>query len=272
MSEPILMALVQLFAIIAASVKKNVSENSRKILESYLSQHLNNSELDEYLKLFDELLFFHQPDEETLALVDVNEKIAGICVKANKGLHQRDKILVFIKFIEFLDEGFKSQLDDHPEVEGLSEKYIRTIGSSFNLSESEFHETLKFVTAPDELRMHSENLLIISTEDQNSGPQCKFIPRERLAGSIMILHIPTISTLLGRYLGTDELFLNGHTVFPYKSFLFDKGYILKSQKITPVYYADLISQFLFTREKVHIVYSAKEIGFHFKNKIGRAHV
>ncbi|MEI7723821.1 MAG: ATP-binding cassette domain-containing protein [Bacteroidota bacterium] len=265
MSEPILMALVQLFAIIAASVKKNVSENSRKILESYLSQHLNNSELDEYLKLFDELLFFHQPDEETLALVDVNEKIAGICVKANKGLHQRDKILVFIKFIEFLDEGFKSQLDDHPEVEGLSEKYIRTIGSSFNLSESEFHETLKFVTAPDELRMHSENLLIISTEDQNSGPQCKFIPRERLAGSIMILHIPTISTLLGRYLGTDELFLNGHTVFPYKSFLFDKGYILKSQKITPVYYADLISQFLFTREKVHIVYSAKEIGFHFKN-------
>jgi hypothetical protein len=105
MSEPILMALVQLFAIVAASVKKDVSGNSRTILESYLRQHLNASELNEYLKLFDELLFFHQPEDEEEVLMDVSDQIAGICLKVNKGLHQRDKILVFIKFIEFLDEG-----------------------------------------------------------------------------------------------------------------------------------------------------------------------
>ncbi len=265
MSEPILMALVQLFAIIAASVKKNVSGNSRTILETYLRQHLNTSELNEYLKLFDELLFFHQPEEESTTLADVSQQIAGICVKVNKGLHQRDKILVFIKFIEFLDEGFKNQLGDHPEAEELSARYIRTMGNSFNLSESEFSETLKFVTEPDNLHRYSENLLIISAESDHPGATYKFLPRERLTGRIIILHVPSISTFLCRYLGTDELFLNGHAVFPYRSFIFDKGYILKSQKINPVYYSDLISKYLSTREKVHTVYSANEIGFHFPN-------
>ncbi|MCX6305410.1 MAG: ATP-binding cassette domain-containing protein [Bacteroidetes bacterium] len=265
MSEPILMALVQLFAIIAASVKRNVSENSRKILESYLRQHLNASELDEYLKLFDELVYFHQPEEESMTLVDVNEQIACICIKVNKGLHQRDKILVFVKFVEFLDEGFKAQLADHPEVEQLSDNYIRTIGNSFNLSEAEFAETLKFVTGTADPGARNENLLVIAPEDQNPGPAQKFLARERLNGRIVILHVPSINTFLCRYLGTDELFLNGHAVFPYRSFLFDKGYILKSQKINPVYYSDMISQFLFTREKVRIVYSAREIEYHFRN-------
>jgi ABC-type multidrug transport system ATPase subunit len=256
---------VQLFAIIAASVKKNVSENSRKILESYLKQHLNASELEEYLKLFDELHFFHQPEEESSVLVNVNEQIAGICLKVNKGLHQRDKILVFVKFIEFLDEGFKAQLADHPEAEELSDSYIRTIGNSFNLSESEFTETLKFLTDHDNPDIFTEHLLVIAAEDLNPGPGCRFLPRERLNGRIMILHVPSINTFLCRYLGTDELLLNGHAVYPNRSFLFDKGYILKGQKINPVYYSDLIAQFLFTREKVHIVYSAKEIEFHFRN-------
>ena len=271
MSEPILMALVQLFAIIAASVQKNVSENSRKILESYLRQHLNTSELDEYLKLFDELLFFHQPEEDNDTLVDVNEQIAGICAKVNKGLHQRDKILVFVKFIEFLDEGFKAQLTGHPEVEELAEKYIRTIGNTFNLSESEFTETLNFLTVHDAPLRVTKNLLIIASENLDPGPVCKFLPRERLHGRIMILHIPTINTFLCRYLGTDELFLNGHAVFPYRSFLFDKGYILKSQKISPVYYSDMIAQFLFTREQERIVYTAREVEFHFRNSPNGIH-
>ncbi|MEI7500473.1 MAG: ATP-binding cassette domain-containing protein, partial [Bacteroidota bacterium] len=266
MSEPILMALVQLFAIVAASVK-NESENSRKILESYLRQHLNASELNEYLKLFDELLFFHQPEEDNTPLLDVSEQIAAISVKVNKGLPQRDKILVFTKFIEFLDEGFKTRLADHPEVEQLSDKYIRTIGNSFNLSGPEFTETLRFVTNQGELNPQTANLLLIADEDQNPGPDYKFLSRERLNGRIMILHVPSINTFLCRYHGTDELFLNGHTIFPYRSFIFDKGYILKSQKINPVYYSDLVSQFLFTREKVRIVYLAREIEFHFSNSL-----
>jgi ABC-type multidrug transport system ATPase subunit len=270
MSEPILMALVQLFAIIAASVNKSVSGNSRIILESYLRQHLNTNELNEYLKLFDELLLFHMPEEDTLALVDVNDRIAGICSRVNKGLHQRDKILVFIKFIEFLDEGFKSQLADIPEVEKLSEKYIRTIGSSFNLSGPEFTETLNFASGRD-LEVENANLLVIASEDQNPGPSFRFLARERLSGRILVLHIPSINTFICRYTGKDDLFLNGHAVIPFRSFIFDKGYIIKSQKINPVYYSDMISQFLFSREKVHIVYTAREIEFRFKNSKNGIH-
>jgi len=265
MSETILMALVQLFAIIAASVKKTVSENSRTILESYLSQHLNSSELQEYLKLFDELLFFHQPEEDLGAVLDVDDQITAICTKVNKGLHQRDKILVFIKFIEFLEEGFKQQLSGNPEAEILSAKYIRSIGTAFNLSEPEFRETLQFLSEPATNCQDNPNLLLITSEENQPGKACRYLPSEKLNGWIMVLHIPSVNTFIGRYAGTDELFLNGHPVIPFRSFLFDKGYILKSQKINPIYYSDLISQFLFTGEKVKIVYTVNEAEFHFKN-------
>ena len=101
MSEPILMALVQLFAIVAASVKKNISENSRKILESYLSQHLNNQELEEYLKLFDELLMFHLPEQEEMEPGEAYDKITAICSRIKNNLTAQDRIIVFIKFLEF---------------------------------------------------------------------------------------------------------------------------------------------------------------------------
>ena len=104
MSEPILMALVQLFAIIASSGKKSLSSNARDRVVSYLQQHLNKLELDEYIKLFDELLLFHTPDEDNFPQQDVTGKITVLSQKINLGLQQRDKIIVFLKFLEYLQE------------------------------------------------------------------------------------------------------------------------------------------------------------------------
>ncbi|TRZ76610.1 MAG: hypothetical protein D4R97_00515, partial [Bacteroidetes bacterium] len=87
MTEPILMALVQLFATVAATARKQASENSRLILESFLREQLNSQELEEYLKLFDELLFFHKPPDlspENSPPEDISGKISVICLKIYK--------------------------------------------------------------------------------------------------------------------------------------------------------------------------------------------
>lgn len=265
MSEPILMALVQLFAIIAASVSKKISDDARKILESYLSQHLNASELQEYLKLFDELVMFHQPDEGEMPDEEVKNKTSAICHKIKTRLTSQDRILVFVKFLEFLDELSR----EHGEKPGASDQrfrqYLQIFRDAFNPPESDFNNTVAFITDPLLKNIQRDNLLVISSGTASAETGVRHIQREHLDGRLMFLFIPSIRTIICRYLGNDELFLNGHIVQPYRSFVFSNGSIIKNLKIAPVYYADVASGFFHAAEKIQIDFTAKEIEYRFRN-------
>jgi len=265
------MALVQLFAIIAASGKKHIPGNSRKILGSYLSQHLNAQELEEYLLLFDELLLFHQPEEGEIQDTDVLAKTTAICQKIRKQLAAQDRQIVFIKFLEFLDDlsrenGEKLTLGDTRFV-----SYIQIFKTSFNLPDQEFKDAVAFITNPLGPDIHQEHLLIVNAEKTMVPPGKKHLFREHLDGNLFILFVPSVRTMICRYLGNDELFLNGHVVQPHRSFVFSNGTILKNLKITPVYYADVASRFLQESEKVSIEFTAKEAEYRFKHSTNGIH-
>jgi len=265
------MALVQLFAIIAASGKKHILGNSRKILGSYLSQHLNARELEEYLLLFDELLLFHQPEEGEIKDADVLAKTTAICQKIRKQLAAQDRQIVFIKFLEFLDDlsrenGEKLTMGDTRFV-----SYIKIFKTSFNLPDQEFNDAVAFITNPLGPDIHHDHLLIVNAEKTMVPPGKKHLFREHLDGNLFILFVPSVRTMICRYLGNDELFLNGHVVQPHRSFVFSNGTILKNLKITPVYYADVAARFLQESEKVSIEFTAKEAEYRFKHSPNGIH-
>lgn len=270
MSEPILMALVQLFAIIAASVRKQISDNPRKILESYLRQHLNNQELEEYLKLFDELIFFHQPEESELRGTEVFEKTKALCQRIKNNLSAQDRIIVFIKFLEFLYELSKDDQDSDENIENL-QNCLLIFKSVFNFPEQEFNDAVTFINEPDKGYLAPGHLLVISSERSEPVDVSKHLFREHLDGKILILLIPSVRTLICRYLGNDELFLNGHIIQPYRSFVLWNGAIIKNLKITPVYYSDIASRFFYSKEKVQISFAAKEVEYKFKNSTNGIH-
>lgn len=267
MSEPILMALVQLFAIISASVKKLTSDNSRTILESYLRHHLNSQELDEYLKLFDELRLFHLDDgfDLTSDQIEISGKIRNICEGIRKQLPARDRLIVFIKFLEFIGE-LSPENNDKPTIVGdLSEKYLQVIKEVFNLTEQEVKDSKAFIfhNLSDDLK--SENILAITASEFPAKSTKKHIYREHLTGQILILYFPLVKTLILRYLGNDELYMNGHTISPYRTYVFNSGAIIKNPKIKPLYHTDVVSQFLHSKEKIKIEFTANEIEYQFKN-------
>jgi ABC transport system ATP-binding/permease protein len=271
MSEPILMALVQLFAIVAADGKKDLSGKSRKIVESFLQYHLSNQELEEYMKLFDELVFFHQPMDDTPVHHDMTDKITAICNKVNKGLPQRDKVIVFIKFMEFLDEGRKAVYGADEPAGELELKYIRAIGTSFNLGGTEFTDLQQFVKDPFSRVIDRDKLLIIDSVAEAEAHEYKHIFREHLDGRLVILYISTVRNFICRYIGYDEIYLNGHNILPFRTFVLDHGSILKSLKTQPVYYTDIASKFLQAKEKVSIEFTAKEIEYRFRNSTNGIH-
>lgn len=271
MSEPILMALVQLFAIIAASVRKNISENSRRIPESYLGQHLKAGELEEYLKLFDELVLFHQPEDENTSQEEILNKVEAICKRLRNQLTATERILVFIKFAEFTDE-LSLESDQLPAIQNPDFFILLEVfRTTFNIPETEFDEAVEFVSPTGSNPKSGNNTLVISASGENVSFSPRHIIRENLSGFIVVLYIPSVRIFICRYHGQDQLFLNGTGIYATRSFVLNNGSILKNQKINPVYYADVASQFLQTTEKIKVEFTAKEIEFRFKNSKNGIH-
>jgi len=263
MSEPILMALVQLFALVAASGRKANPESTRTIIASFLKAHLSSQEMEEYLKLFDELLFFHQPVDDTQEAPDTAGKVREICQKVNKGLQLRDKVIVFLKFLEYLEEEHGRATDEAIPITNEEEGYLQIIAETFNLSQPLSVNCQAFILDPQRSGFDRNNLLII--DSQEHPQEQKQMYRENLDGQILVLYLPLIHSFICRYLGQDDINLNGNQMVPYRSVILNHGSILTSLKLSPVYYTDLAARFLHTKEIIPIEYTAEEIEFRFKN-------
>jgi ABC transport system ATP-binding/permease protein len=106
MSEEILKALMQLFAIIAKQ-DEGVESNERDYVANFLTQQLNDEAIPEYLNLFDQHAGLNDEKEEDeddgkpkkvkLTSVKDSVKILGICKKINKTLTQKQKVVVLVR-------------------------------------------------------------------------------------------------------------------------------------------------------------------------------
>jgi tellurite resistance protein len=100
MSEEILKALMQLFAIIAKQ-DEGVESSEREYVKNFLTQQLSEEQSKEYFALFEKHTSWGGDEAEgegkKVRLTKVNDsvRILGICRKINKTLTQNQKI-VFI--------------------------------------------------------------------------------------------------------------------------------------------------------------------------------
>ena len=100
MSEPILKALMQLFAlIIDLHEDKDISDSEKGVVRSFLSRQLNNELIERYMKIFNEHVDVYNRDKvERDSIKDrkrttlTSMRILGICEAINEELEQRQKI------------------------------------------------------------------------------------------------------------------------------------------------------------------------------------
>ena len=108
MSEELLKAIIQLFAIVS---RERITDDERNNIKEFLSHHLNRNEIKYYLDLFDEFAHSYraQPlvelgslDEETAQFVDDWSKIMQIVRQVNQALTMQQKLVLVIKIIELV--------------------------------------------------------------------------------------------------------------------------------------------------------------------------
>jgi ABC-type multidrug transport system ATPase subunit len=272
MSEPVLVALVQLFSILAAASQRVVSGEAKKVLGSYLRQHLNTHELEEYLKLYDELVGFHQSGEAgPISSDEVASNITTISKKISRSLQQKERLVVFIRYLEFFRKLYPEDTARNLFTDQKNLRLIEPLAQSFNLLPEEKSDCYGFISGDIPGAGRQDRFLVIESQCVLPSSSYRSIFREHLKGELLILFIPSVHLFAGRYSGTDELFLNGHDIVPDQTFFLMHGSIIRNQKINPVYFTDITSSFLQSPEYAPIELTAQEIEYRFKGNIPGLH-
>jgi ABC-type multidrug transport system ATPase subunit len=261
MNESILNALMRMFAIIANADATAVSDEARRVVKSYLEVMLNKEHTETYLKLFDEYVTIHHhvkkdDTEKVKKQTSLNSvKVLKICSEINEELHQKEKIVVLIRLLEFINVN-----------EDVTEKemdFVKTVSDIFNIPNEEFIELNDLNSNIIDKLKQDQNVLIISKDEDENLPY-KHIHSE-ISGVISILHIESTNTFLLRYLGSDSYFLNNQNITPRRIYVFENGAVIKGSKIKPVYYSDVAGKYIHSEDQAKVFLKAEEIEFYYKN-------
>ena len=266
MSEKILKALMQLFAIIARPESNRADR--RTVVESFLKRQLNSELVQEYLKAFDEYYrIFQEKGKEVgkrnVRISSSSVRVLKICTEINEELAQPQKLIVLFQLLEFVNSDISGEISDQ-EME-----FINTVSESFNFSQQEYTNLKEFVLFPFERIPASDQVLLIDNNKEFTHRKVKHSFLDGLQGQIRILYVDSGSMYLARYIGQSEMYLNGQILQQDKVFVFNTGSSIRNPQIKPLYYSDIVSRFHIDRIKTKIVFSVNEIEYKFKSgKIG----
>ncbi|MFW5915868.1 MAG: ATP-binding cassette domain-containing protein, partial [Bacteroidota bacterium] len=262
MSEEILKALMQLFAIIAKQ-DDGVETNERDYVLNFLTQQLNDEAINEYIALFDKKAgptadaSGERNGERKLTSVKDSVRILGLCKKINKTLTQKQKVIVLVRLFELVNADRKFS--------GQRMAIINTVADVFKINREEYKSIETYVVNNESEKLDNPNILIINDKEEIPCTECKHIQSEALDGNIFILHIRSVDLYFLRYTGKEELNLNGLPLNNKRIYLFAHGGSIKLPKGKPVYYSDVVAHYLADKTSLKLSYVAENIGYEFDN-------
>ncbi|UCH14049.1 MAG: ATP-binding cassette domain-containing protein [Bacteroidales bacterium] len=265
MSEEILRALMQLFAIIAKQ-DEGVEITQVEYVKNFLQQQLSDEEVKEYFGLFEEHAGListedeeedEEKDKKKLTSVRDSVRILGLCKKINKTLTQKQKVVVLVRLFEIVNADRKFT-DQRMAI-------INTVAEVFKVSKEEFVSIESFVIKNEADELDDINILIIN-DDPKKFKNAKKILTKELDTNIFILQIKSVDLYFLKYTGNEDLYLNGLPVRNDRIYLFANGSTVKLPKSAPVYYSDVAAHYLADITTSKISYVARNLEFRFPNR------
>ncbi|MEK6781595.1 MAG: ATP-binding cassette domain-containing protein [Bacteroidota bacterium] len=251
MSEPVLKAIMHLFAFVAK--EDLITNQERDHIRSFLENHLSQKAVDTQLKLFDQ---FTSQLTGNLNAQQEDDTINRICKEINEEVTQKQKIVIMIELMDIiLADGSISARED---------SIAKTIGKAFNIASEDIDVIKEYVLGATEPEFTSQSILIINSGLQPTG-RYKHIFREGLNGLIAILYIKSTDIYFFKYIGQTDVFLNGVPHKPGNINVLGNGSTIRWEDADPVYYGDVLRLFKTMGSNTRTSFEAKNISYQFKN-------
>jgi len=285
MSKKILKALMQLFAIISP-LEIDDKKNRRLAVKTFLERQLNQEQVTSFLEVFDAYYEKYilevqakiaraghntkeQTEDQTKEQVESLKrrllsrravKVLTICITINEELSQSQKTIFLFQLLEFIK-------GDSGKVSEQELAYVDTVAETFNLPKEDYQLARNFVLSDQKLQDATGFLIVDGHTDKAPGKKIKHLVREGLHGEIRVVFLKSTGQYFIKYLGEDEIYMNGQLLKSVQTYPFTSGISLRSQQIEPVYYSDVVSSFVKDRVGSKIVFEAKKISYKFKNGV-----
>ena len=274
MSEEILKALMQLFAIIA---KQDTGANSsfRNFIESFLKNQISKDKVNEYLTLYDSFLVdkkekekesstvvvgtFESDEKPKLTSVKDSVRTLGICKKINKTLVQKQKIVVLSRLFEMICT------DNQLTEQRL--QIIKTVAEVFNILEVEKDLIQHFVTSVNPYSKESTDLLImddLKIVTLNTIKGTNHIQAHGLDGYLSIIKVQSVGLYFLKYVGNSEIFLNGLPIQFNYLYILAPGSTIRMPRGT-TYYSEIANSFSAKYDYTKLKFSVKNLQYTFPN-------
>jgi ABC-type multidrug transport system ATPase subunit len=260
MSERILQALMQLFAIGAAI--ERLTLQSRDEVELFLRQQVSQQRVNEYLTLYDDFTNRYESKEDTTSVrkkISLSSvKMLRICTEINKELNTRQKYIVFLRLAEFMQS---SQL----EITDTEKEFLETVANVFTIEPEEYELCFAFTSLKVDVAKLNSNLILFVSADPNLKVNARSIFHTDIDGQMIFLHLKRAQVILLRYTGSESITVNGQPIDIHKVSVLSQGAVIRSNKIQPLYYTEIIREFLSIDSKVQFRFSVSELEYVFPN-------
>lgn len=261
MSDKILKALMQLFAIVANS--GHFTDHSRRIVEAFLKQQLSLAYVETYLTIFDEHLknLTGKTDKgKEKKRVSVNSvKVLRICTDINAELSQKQKYIVLIRLIEFAFAG-----DQH--ITEQENEFLSTVANVFNIHSVDYNVCVWFASCKSAADIKDSPLfLLINNHHENRFQYSKHLRNESLPGDLWVLNLKSEGILFVKHFGSHKLTLNGLPIHEDAASVLSPGSVIRGLNINPVYYTDIMRCYMEDITHSDIELQAKNIEYVFSN-------
>ncbi|MGB1031903.1 MAG: ATP-binding cassette domain-containing protein, partial [Flavobacteriales bacterium] len=263
MSAGILKALMQLFAIIARGSDVGTAgvDTGRDIVAMFLRQQLNKELVQKYLASYEEYRSAsagkaakRKNSQKRTSLNSV--KVLRICTQINEELAQKEKYYVLIRLIEFV-----TAFDDVNDQEW---EFVETVAETFNIEQNDFENIKLLVQADENDAIEDDSFLRVVENSTPASSGCRSMSIPGLKSTLLFFRIEKENMFFLRYFGVEDLYLNGQALTNERCNVFNQGSSVRGALINPVYYSDIIHQFMDDDDHSKIEFRAENISYYFK--------
>lgn len=258
MSEAILKALMQLFALLAAINGDRITGGAREVVGAFLRRYLNKELTARFLDLFESYLAEVTGKSEHLDETGRRKrtsshsvKVLGICNRINEELHRREKLLVLARIIEFANHNL--------EINEQEADLIATLSDVFSIPQDESAALKQFIAARPSVLTESEFWLRASKDAEG----LHHLRISQINGVFVVFFSRYTDILLLKYEGSDELELGPALVDQDRFHVMDKGAIIHGSRMTPVYYSTIMDVFMQKSDDERLFLDVEDLCFRF---------
>lgn len=249
MSEPVLKAIIQLLAM-SASVDGVITDGERKVTFDFIDDHINKAESETFKSLF---------DEYTSVALTTELQTTNIAKKINAELDQKQKMVVLTHLFELISADGNVQQEES--------RFVHQLANQFNIAPEEYELIKSFVGN----QFHPEtslHMMVISNHPIDGSGHHLY--KSDFQSRIHILRIPSLEMYMLRYFeGGSSATLNNIVLKDKHIYTFSNGSAIRSEKIQPIYYSDVVSRFMEESENAKITFEAQHIYYTFSGgKVG----